>query len=305
MIRRFSDIVAFESDISACFTLVRACSSVVERSIHIREVHGSNPCGPTSYGFLFRKRTHFVREVFLHKKPKLCIVLNVRLIYTLLMEKPISDETAKPEIIVEPATIDDEIRRVRHNIVSFETITNETQNVVMPKGLDVNHKSNLQDAEKLTREEYDPTFYLVGLERVQATLPKILGSIETLRQFQQAWGFELEDSYRIVLTRYGTGGSYDTSIREVIMRTTRQGEFERSNPAATPVHEITHLCVEHLVEKYGLSFSEKERLVNGIDITVFPEIFDPHNKVSETERHSRLAMLSTLPTVIDQMHTKK
>lgn len=102
------------------------------------------------------------------------------------MEKPTSDETVKPEIIIEAATIDDEIRRVRHNVASFDTITKETLNVVMPKGLDVKHKYNLQDVEKLTREEYDPTFYLAGLERIQVAIPTIQGAIETLGQFQQA-----------------------------------------------------------------------------------------------------------------------
>jgi DNA polymerase III alpha subunit len=177
--------------------------------------------------------------------------------------------------------------------------------VILPEGLDIKQKLNLQDAERLTRQEYDPTFYLAGIERVQASIPTIQEAIETLRQFRQAWGFELEDSYRIVLTRYGTGGSYDIKTREVIMRTTQHGKFERSNPAATPIHEITHLCVEHLVEKYRLSFAEKEKLVEGIDVTLFPMIFDPDNKVPEIERQSRLAMLSTLPAFIEQMHMEK
>lgn len=219
------------------------------------------------------------------------------------MEIPISHEVIKPGIVVEAATIEDEVRRVRHNVASFQTIGRETSNIVMPKGLDVEHGTSLQEAERLTREEYDPTFYSAGIERVQAEVPTILNAIEALKRFQQLWGFELEKTYRIVLTRYGTGGSYDIKTREVIMRTTQTGNFARANPAATPIHEITHLCVENLAKQHSLTFSEKERLVNGIDMTLFPEVFDPNNIVPETERQSKLDMLPILPALIEGMHS--
>lgn len=211
----------------------------------------------------------------------------------------------KSEIIVEAATIKDEVRRVHHYVAFFETGTKQPRNVVMPKNLDIKHKINRGDAERLTQEEYDPTFYLAGIERVQASIPTIQDAIKKFRQFQQAWGSELENSYHIRLTRYGTGGSYDIKTREVIMRTTQHGDFQRANPAATPLHEITHLCIEHLVKQFGLSFSEKESLVKEIDITLFPEIFDPFNKSSETERQSKFAVLSTLPAIIQQRHSAK
>lgn len=141
-------------------------------------------------------------------------------------------------------------------------------------------------------------FYNSGLERIQASIPTIQEAVEILGQFQEAWGFKLEDSYRIVLSRYGTGGSYNGEAKEIIMRTTKEGLFVKGNPAAIPILEITHLCVEHLVQRYHLSFAEKERLVKGIDSTLFPEIFDIDNSISDSERQSRLAMLKTLPAII-------
>lgn len=182
----------------------------------------------------------------------------------------------------------------------FETITKNTQNVVLPKGLDISHKTNLNETDRLTREEYDPTFYAAGCDKVQAAIPTIQKALEALSQFQDAWVFKLEKNYSIVLTRYGTGGSYDIKTREIKMRTTKSGEFARPNPAATPIHEITHLCVEHLVEKHGLSFSEKERLVKGIDSALFPEIFDPVNEISESDRYNMLDTLLNLPEFLTQ-----
>jgi hypothetical protein len=216
------------------------------------------------------------------------------------MEKPNSDENLKPEILVEAATVEEEIQRVRHCVHAFETITKETSDVVMPKGLDVKHKSHVHDTEKLTREEYDPSFYTAGVEWVRAAIPTIQEAVEILGQYQQAWGFELEKSYKVIITRYGTGGSYDTLTKEVLMRVTREGKFSREDAADTPIHEITHLCVEHLVERFKLTFAEKERLVEGIDITLFPRIFDPNGTVSDEKRQTRLALLADLPAFIAQ-----
>jgi hypothetical protein len=68
-------------------------------------------------------------------------------------------EKLTPEIIVEAASVEDEVRRVRYNVASFDRISGETSNIVMPQGLDVQHGSNLTDAERMTRDEYDPSFY--------------------------------------------------------------------------------------------------------------------------------------------------
>jgi hypothetical protein len=85
------------------------------------------------------------------------------------------------------------------------------------------------------------------------------------------------------------------------MRTTREGRFRRDNPSATPIHEFTHLCVEHIVKRYHLSFAEKESLVKRIDSILFPEIFDTGNRIDGTERQARLDMLAnSLPARIEQ-----
>ncbi len=220
------------------------------------------------------------------------------------MGKPNIHETVSPEIAVEAASVEYEVARVQHYISVFDSVSKHTQSIVFPKGLDIQNYSDLNQAEEATREEYDPNYYLEALDKVKSSLPTIQAALEVLRQFQESWGFELDSSYRIVLTRYGTGGSYHLDTGEIVMRTTREGDFARPNPAATPIHELTHMCVEHLVKQYALSFSEKEDLVNGIGKTLFPEIFDPTNVVPEDTLRTRREMLTRLPDIIKDRRLK-
>lgn len=201
-------------------------------------------------------------------------------------------------------TLEEEIHRVKHIVSAHRTISDRTTNIVLPERLDPGHDPDFYNTERLTREEWDPDFYSEGLERLLSSIPVIEQAVEKLAEFQEAWGFQAESVYRIVLTRYGTGGSYDVKDKTIRLRTTSSGDFVRKDPAATPIHEITHLCVEHLVNNYGLSFQEKEQLVNGIDSILFPSIFDPNHEVSGEDRAKYLDLLQNLPGVLEQEHLK-
>ncbi len=217
------------------------------------------------------------------------------------METKPLDETQKPEITIEIPSVEREIQRVQHYVATFEAISLLTKDITLPEALDPSQTWTPEQVEDIVREEYSYDFYLKGRERLQGAVPVVQNAVSLLAQFQKPWGFQAEKSYEVLLTRYGTGGSYNTEGKNYIrMRTTADGSFVRENPAATPIHEITHLCVQHLVQKYGLTFAEKEDLVKSIDEILFPDIFDPEGNIPEEERARLRTMLFDLPKVIER-----
>ncbi|WP_282081218.1 hypothetical protein [Aquimarina algiphila] len=87
------------------------------------------------------------------------------------------------------------------------------------------------------------------------------------------WEFNIFDTYKIILTLYGTGGSYDPDEGTITLLTTQEGSFMNyQNPANTIIHEITHMGMEYsIVQKYKLSHGNKERIVDTFVFLMFKE----------------------------------
>ncbi|MEM6830184.1 MAG: hypothetical protein AAF551_06680 [Bacteroidota bacterium] len=90
---------------------------------------------------------------------------------------------------------------------------------------------------------------------------------------QWDWEFKTFDTYKVVFTLYGTGGSYDPDEGVITLLTNRAGGFMKyQNPAYTIIHEITHMGMEHsIVRKYNLSHGSKERIVDTFVYLMFQE----------------------------------
>lgn len=84
-----------------------------------------------------------------------------------------------------------------------------------------------------------------------------------------ASSLELRDSYTIVLTKYGMGGSYNAEKGEAIINLS-SGSKERL--IGIIFHEIVHMTIEHLIQKYQIKHWQKERLVNLMMGRYFPEL---------------------------------
>ena len=69
----------------------------------------------------------------------------------------------------------------------------------------------------------------------------------------------LRDKYTVVLTRYGMSGSYDERKGEVIINL---GRREKEQTVGIIFHEITHMTIEALIQKYQVGHWYKERLVD-------------------------------------------
>ncbi len=87
------------------------------------------------------------------------------------------------------------------------------------------------------------------------------------------WNFKMFDTYKVIFTLYGTGGSYDPDAGTITLLTNKAGEFIKyKNPANTIIHEITHMGMEYsIVQKYNLSHGLKERIVDTFVYLMFKE----------------------------------
>ena len=90
------------------------------------------------------------------------------------------------------------------------------------------------------------------------------GQIDSLRRYQSAWGFFISAKYKIQLTIYGPGGSYNPASGTITMLVPKDGQFSGNRkPIHTILHETIHIGIEdRIIQRYGIGQSDKERLVD-------------------------------------------
>ncbi|MEL6633228.1 MAG: hypothetical protein AAFQ83_17310 [Bacteroidota bacterium] len=130
------------------------------------------------------------------------------------------------------------------------------------------------------KEDYKPAY-----EKVVARQDLLLDAIQQLDSMRNCcldWDFYMPPTYEVVLTLYGSGGSYDPESGVITLFMTKEGTFKRYlDPAPTLVHEMVHIGLEKtIVEKYQLPHQEKERLVDLFVSLMFGDVL-PQYKVQD------------------------
>jgi len=127
------------------------------------------------------------------------------------------------------------------------------------------HFPNEEYFQKLFSSEiYDPSAYAKGLARVFSGKEIFEKALRKLVVLNKNWGFKLMPKYQILLTLWGTGGSYDSANGHIIIKTTTSGNFY-IDPLSTCIHEMVHIGIEeNLVRKFRLTHWEKEYVVDSI-----------------------------------------
>jgi hypothetical protein len=118
---------------------------------------------------------------------------------------------------------------------------------------------------RFSEEIYDASSFDSALEALRGT-PRILDDVlPVFAQWAQSWGFVLHERYRVLLTLYGPGGSYDSNTGTITLWASSKGDFKGGGGTQTIVHEMVHLGTEkNIVRPLKLTHWEKERLVDRI-----------------------------------------
>jgi hypothetical protein len=116
----------------------------------------------------------------------------------------------------------------------------------------------------ISEKIYNENDYETGIRNIKSTLPEVYRIFPKFEEFHLNWDFKIFQNYKIFVTLYGPGGSYESSNGEVTILSTEDGNFKRgSNPLETIVHELVHIGIEEcLIQKFGITQIIKERIVD-------------------------------------------
>ncbi|MDQ5890101.1 MAG: hypothetical protein QG609_594 [Patescibacteria group bacterium] len=113
-----------------------------------------------------------------------------------------------------------------------------------------------EEIERLVGESFEEDKYFEAGEYIKNNW-EILS--RGLAELSSIGGFKIFDEYKIILSRYGTGGSYNSKNGEIIVN------IDLRMPdkiMGTIAHEIVHIGIQHLIDQYHIKHWDKERLVD-------------------------------------------
>ena len=151
-------------------------------------------------------------------------------------------------------------------------------NSVLPQNIsteELSKKSEDEIAEYVSKE-YDSEVFKLHIQIINSLLPNYLNK---LADYFSEINIKVLPNIEIKLTKYGTAGSYNTP-NTVIVNISR---FFDVGLIRNILHEIIHLHIQGLVDKYQIEQWEKEIVVDSIFEKFFPDIYKKQNyKIDES-----------------------
>lgn len=132
------------------------------------------------------------------------------------------------------------------------------------------------DIETAVQEDFDEKYYQEQKDFLTKNLEKIFS--QATDELAKT-GLVFLDEYKIFLTRYGAGGSYNFPNKVII----NIDLFSGDDLLLTAIHEIVHLIVEPLVNLYQINHWTKERLVDLIIAQIVPSLKNFQNLPINTD----------------------
>jgi len=152
--------------------------------------------------------------------------------------------------------IESEVRRVKETLDNLKWLTKNNYRFLLPNGIKDSKDTKIEMIRKLVEDEYDLKIYQIA---ESAILKSWEGNNGLMRRINQKMsGSYMLDEITVVLTRYGTQGSYMTPNSVIINISNIPPEYL----IKTVIHEFLHLMIEHLVKKYSVEHWVKERIVD-------------------------------------------
>lgn len=133
--------------------------------------------------------------------------------------------------------------------------------------LGINESSSANEIATAISKEYDQQTFK---EMETSILNQWESAADGFKKLQTVLGIKLRDNYKVILTKYGSGGSYDTATGTLFVNISPPRNVERIR--VTIIHEIVHMAIQYLVDKYKVLHWRKERLVDLLLKRCFPTL---------------------------------
>ncbi len=174
-------------------------------------------------------------------------------------------------------SIEYETERIKNTLSRLDWFREKGYKLSFPKNFTLEDEDFSDDNIKNTIvEEYNETDYKKVADTVNEQWLKFSPRLE--KYFSET-KIKFEDAYEIKLTKYGVAGSYNlpsTVIANI------QAHYD-AGLVKTIIHEIIHLSIQELIEKYEVEHWEKERIVDLIVFKIVPEIAKMQNISIDTK----------------------
>lgn len=191
------------------------------------------------------------------------------------------DNQSNRKIIIRAQTADEEFDYLMKILGRMAFYTEHGYKIAVPEhpffvnisnNPDLIKTLNMEEAKNIfKREVYDLDYFKNGLRVINENISLAEKAVKRMGEWED-WGFKLFPNYEIKLTAYGSGGSYNYTNGNIIMKTTPSGKFRRV-PLHTMVHEIIHIGTkESIVKKFKLPRMKEEGLVDAICVNYFEDI---------------------------------
>jgi len=171
---------------------------------------------------------------------------------------------------------DQDVSNVINLIGDIDWIVKNKYNVILPSLFSINNLADQkkEDTESAVCKEYDQKVYFDIEKKLRVEWDKIDHSLEMgINKINK----NALKEFNIYLTKYGFVGGYELPNEVIINITSRTVD----QMAGSIAHEIIHLNIESLIQKYKIEHWTKERIVNLISLKIFPTKFklqrDPEN----------------------------
>lgn len=125
-------------------------------------------------------------------------------------------------------------------------------------GLKNKHKKQIKD---VVEEIYDKKYYEKGIKTLEKLKDKIDLILPKFIEYNEDWEFKIHKKYEIFLTLYGPGGSYNPYDGTVSILIDENKDI-KFPPFETLIHEMVHIGIQHLIQKFKITHNEKERIVD-------------------------------------------
>ena len=131
-------------------------------------------------------------------------------------------------------------------------------------GLKNKHKKQIKD---VVEEIYDKKYYEKCFEILEKSKKEIERVLPKFIEYNKEWKFKIPKKYEIVPILYGPGGSYEPhkGIVYIVMRINNKRQNKKKSEyslSSVLIHEMVHIGIQHLIQKFKITHNEKERIVD-------------------------------------------